>query len=276
MNKSIKVKKFNGELVPFEKEKLIASLMHSKAGLPLATEIADEIEGHLFDGAPTDKIYQYAFKLLRKRRRASAARYKIKKAIMQMGPSGYPFEHFISHIFQHDGYTCEVGVLMDGNCVKHEVDVLARKPGLCYLVECKFHNGQGKANDVKIPLYIHSRFNDLVRKMSVTEPDTKFVGWIFTNTRFTSDAIDYARCNDLRLVSWNYPPERCLKDRITQSGLFPITVMTTLTKKEKDKLLAEGIVLCRELQEQFSILQKFGFAKNKLARVQEELDDLCN
>ena len=52
--------------------------------------------------------------------------------------------------------------------------------------------------------------------------------------------------------------------------------MTTLTKKEKDKLLAEGIVLCRELQEQFSILQKLGFAKNKLARVQEELDDLCD
>ncbi|HLR91356.1 MAG TPA: hypothetical protein VK040_10390 [Balneolaceae bacterium] len=70
---------------------------------------------------------------------------------------------------------------------------------------------------------------------------------VYTNTRFTSDAIQYGKCVGLLLTSWDYPRGNGLKDRIDKSGLHPLTALTTLTKAEKTKLLDEGIVLCKEL-----------------------------
>ena len=94
MKKSIKVKKYSGESVDFERTKLIESLMKSGADSALANQIADEVEKRLFEGISTKKIYQIAYNRLKKRQRTSATRYKIKKAIMELGPSGFPFEQF--------------------------------------------------------------------------------------------------------------------------------------------------------------------------------------
>jgi hypothetical protein len=74
------------------------------------------------------------------------------------------------------------------------------------MVECKFHGSVNAASDVKVPLYIHSRYNDLrgtTRHFS--NSDTISHCWIATNNRFTSDAIAYASCVDIQLLSWDYP-----------------------------------------------------------------------
>lgn len=277
MNKSIKVKKFSGELVDFDVNKLKRSLKNANANTKLVDQITDEIEKELFYGISTKKIYDKAFKLLKSRRRPSASRYKLKKAIMELGPSGFPFENYIGHIFKHDGYDVNVGIVMNGNCVTHEVDVLACKEERCYIIECKYHNSQGKANDVKIPLYIHSRFNDIKSQLEFdgSQPFTDYQGWIFTNTRFTSDAMDYAKCAGLQLVSWDYPETKSLKYRINKSRLFPITVLTSLTKREKQQFLEEGVVLCKEIYEAPELLEKNGFSKTRIRKIREDIQDLC-
>lgn len=277
MNKSIKVKKFSGELVDFEVDKLKRSLKNANADHDMVDQITAQIEDELFHGISTKKIYDKAFKLLKSRKRPSASRYKLKKAIMELGPSGFPFENFIGHIFSHDGYDTKVGVVMNGNCVTHEVDVLACKDERCYIIECKYHNSQGKANDVKIPLYIHSRFNDVKSRLDsdVSFKFTKYQGWIFTNTRFTADAMDYAKCAGLQLVSWDYPENKSLKYRINKSRLFPITVLTSLTKREKQQFLKEGVVLCKEIYEAPELLEKNGFSKTRIRKIREDIKDLC-
>lgn len=277
MNKSIKVKKFSGELVAFDRNKLIRSLKNAKADEPLIKSILKEIEGELYDGIPTKQIYDKAFHLLKRKRRPSASRYKLKKAIMELGPSGFPFEQYIGHIFRDDGYSADVGIIMEGNCVTHEVDVLACKETRCYIIECKYHNTQGKTNDVKVPLYIHSRFNDIKRKLE-QDPHNEFIdyqGWIFTNTRFTLDAIAYAKCSGLQLVSWNYPEHKSLKYRINKSRLFPITALTSLTKREKQAFLQQGIVLCKEIYESPELLLNNGFTKLRANKIREDIADLC-
>lgn len=278
MKESIKVRKYSGELVDFDESKLIRSLKNAKADHDLANKIVVSIEKELYAGMSTREIYNKAFKLLKSNRRPSAARYKLKKAIMELGPSGFPFEHFIGHIFRHDGYTADVGVIMQGNCVTHEVDVLACKEDKCYIIECKYHNSQGKANDVKIPLYIHSRYNDIKRQLEQDETNsyTKYQGWIFTNTRFTLDAIAYAKCSGLQLVSWDYPENKSLKDRINKSRLFPITTLTSLTKKEKQVFLEQGVVLCKEIYEKPELLHNNGFSKMRIKKIQDDIDDLCD
>ena len=75
-----------------------------------------------------------------------------------------------------------------------------------------------------------------------------------TNTRFTSDAEQYAGCYGLRLLAWDYPGKGNLRERIELSGLYPITCLYSLTRKEKETLLADNIVLCRELIENPELL----------------------
>jgi len=277
MKKPIKVKKFSGELVDFDERKLVNSLKAAQANHNLATKIVKEVNQSLYDGMSTKEIYQKAFKLLKKQR-PSAARYKLKRAIMELGPSGFPFEKYIGHILKFDGYDTEVGIIMQGNCVTHEIDVLAKKDDRCYVIECKYHNSQGKPNDVKIPLYIHSRFNDIHNRLKAMDPDSgiKYSSWIFTNTRFTGDAIAYAKCSGMQLISWDYPENKSLKYRINKSGLFPITSLTSLSKREKSLLLDEGIVLCQEINQNPAILNKFGISNTKIKKVLEDIKELCD
>ena len=100
---------------------------------------------------------------------------------MELGPAGYPFERFIGAILEHQGYHVEVGQLVKGYCVRHEVDVIADRDDRRYMVECKFHTRQAHNSDVKVSLYIHSRFNDIRKngsnRMEWTINSTR-VGWL--------------------------------------------------------------------------------------------------
>lgn len=277
MKKTLKIRKYSGELVDFDEQKLLTSLKNARADHNLAKMIINEIMQDLYEGITTKEIYDKAYKLLKSKRRPSASRYKLKRAIMELGPSGFPFENYIGSIFKHDGYSAEIGIVLEGNCVTHEVDVFACKDERCYIIECKYHNSQGKKNDVKVPLYIHSRFNDIKRKLEQdrTNGFRDYKGWIFTNTRFTLDAIAYAKCAGLQLVSWDYPAGKSLKHRINKSRLFPITALSSLTKREKQIFLEQGVVLCKEIYENPCLLEDNGFSKTRVKNIQEDIKDLC-
>lgn len=276
MKRSIKVKKYSGDIVDYDESKLIASLKNAKADHDLAVQIVHEVRNSLYDGISTKEIYEKAFRMLKSRQRPSAARYKIKRAIMELGPSGFPFEKFIGHILKSEGFVTEVGIIMRGNCIDHEVDVLAKKEDICHIIECKYHNLQGKPNDVKIPLYIQSRFTDIGRHLKNSKQDQlQYKGSIFTNTRFTADAISYAKCIGLELVSWDYPENNSLKYRINKSKLFPITSLTSITKKEKVEFLERGVVLCKEIYENPAHMEKMKFSDVRVKKILSDITDLC-
>jgi len=277
-DKPIEIKKASGEYVDFDESKLRHSLERSGASESEISQVVGEINALLYGGISTEEIYKKAFSLLRKSSRAKAARYKLKKAIYELGPTGFPFERFVGEILKFEGFKTQVGVIVKGHCVNHEVDVIAEKEEQHYMVECKFHSDQGNHCDVKIPLYIQSRFLDLERQWK-NHPghDVKFhQGWIFTNTRFTPDAIRYGNCVGLRLVGWNYPKQGSLKDRIDVSGLHPVTCLTTLTKFEKEKLLDKQVVLCKELCHRPTLLEEIGIHKQRKKRILKEAHDLCD
>ena len=66
------------------------------------------------------------------------------------------------------------------------------------MVECKFHAGRDANSDVKVPMYIFSRFNDLKEKKYPIFSNRDMISkcWIVTNNRFTSDAVNFAKCSD--------------------------------------------------------------------------------
>jgi len=277
MKNSINIVKYSGDVVAFDVDKLINSLRRAKANEELIQQIVTKIQFDIYEGITTKKIYQMAFKMLKGKSRVSASKYKLKKALMELGPSGFPFEKLVGKIMAHEGFETKVGVIVQGNCVQHEVDVIALKDNNHYMIECKYHSDQGRFCNVKIPLYIHSRFLDVEKQWERQKGHEAKLhkGGVYTNTRFTTDAIQYGKCVGLLLTSWDYPIGSGLKDRIDKLGLHPLTALTTLTKAEKTKLLDTGIVLCKELHENPSLLEKIGVPKPRHKTILEDSEKLC-
>ena len=168
--------------------------------------------------------------------------------------------------------------MIQGDCVQHEVDVFAKKNGLLAVIECKFHGEEGRNCNVKVPLYIHSRYNDIKSHWENKKSNTFTMdrGWVVTNTRFTEDALAYGKCVDLYLLSWDIPKEDGLKDRIDRLGLYPITVSTLLSKREKQFLLSRDVVLCRQLLNDSFFLDHLEVSEPRKEKIMKELRQLCN
>lgn len=274
---NISVIKASGDSVPFSEDRLRKSLLRSGASHDQVERILDEIRGQLFEGMPTKKIYKIAFALLKEGSRHLAARYHLKQAIMELGPSGFPFEQYVAGIMQRQGYSVKTGQFIQGQCVDHEIDVIAEKENNCILTECKYHNYQGVICNVRIPLYIHARFLD-VQKQWCAQPSRRekhFSCRIVTNTRFSEDAIRYAACAGLELLGWDFPVKNSLKEQVDTLGLYPITCLTSLTKAEKQKLLDRKIVLCSELLDNERLIAAIGVRGTRGAVVLNEVEQLC-
>ncbi len=273
----ILITKASGEEVVFEAEKLRNSLAKAGANDETIARILYQIESQLYNGMSTKKIYQLAFGMLKKQSRPTAARYKLKHAIMELGPTGYPFEQFIGEVFKDQGFHVQVGVIEQGHCVTHEVDVLGEKDNRRIAVECKYGNRSEKKVDVRVPMYIHSRFRDLSREWhkSPAHKDKQHEGWIVTNTSFSEDAIRYGVCAGLHLIAWDFPKKGNLKDMIDYCHLHPITSMTSLTQKEKQGLLGGGIVLCRDLVGNRQVLESVMIPHARIRQVLDEAAGLC-
>lgn len=274
----IDVIKASGEKVKFSLKKLSSSLKRSGADNSIVKQIINKVRDELYQGISTKEIYNRAFALLKKEKSYLASKYKLKKAIYELGPTGLPFEHFVSSILKYSGYNTLVGEVLQGKCVTHEIDVVAHKNGESTLIECKFHSEQGFKCNVKVPLYINSRYQDIKAYWgSNSKKDTTLTqGWVVTNTRFTKAALKYGNCCGLYLLSWDYPKDNGLKDRIDRLGLYPITVSTLLTNREKQFLLSRDMILCRELAGDSFYLDHLGISEVRKKRILNEIKLLCN
>ncbi|MDP2089676.1 MAG: restriction endonuclease [Flavobacteriaceae bacterium] len=277
-DKKVVVKKSSGDFEPFSTQKLKKSLQISGVTNEEIDTIVEYIKLQLYDGISSKEIHEKAFFLLKKSNRICASKYSLKRAIFDLGPTGYPFERLISALLRHKGYKTKVGVILQGECVAHEIDVLAEKDENTYAIECKFHSNPNYACNVKIPLYINSRFIDVQKQWNKNSEKTTYLkqGWLVTNTRFTEDAINYAKCVGLTLFSWDYPKDNGISKNIDEFGLYPITVLTTLTKLEKKQLIDKNIILIKELLETPDTLKQLEISPVRIERIVTEVQKLCS
>ena len=275
--KPIFIKKNSFDVEPFSTQKLEHSLLRSGASEEEIENIISKIQPEIYDGISSNEIYKKAFAYLKKTNRTSASRYSLKRAIFDLGPTGYPFERLVAALLREKGFKTSVSVILNGECVTHEIDVLAEKEGSVYAIECKFHSDANAVSNVKIPLYINSRFLDIQKQWNTNSKNTTHLkqGWLVTNTRFTIDAINYAKCVGLTLLSWDYPLNNGIKDNIDSFDLYPITTLTTLTLKEKHQLIENDIVLVKELYKTSYLLKKIGISEIRIKRVLDEITHLC-
>lgn len=268
--------KGDGEREEFDVSKLERSLSHAGADEFLAKKIAKEIAAGVREGMTTTEIYKKAFALLHKEEHVAAARYSMRRAILDLGPTGFPFEKFIAELFRARGYETSHNVLVKGRCAEHEVDVVLKNAKHTVGAELKFHNTPGFKTDLKTALYVRARYWDIQwgaedrkEKSGIDE------GWLITNTKFTTKAIQYAECSGIRLLGWNYPRGAGLADMIRESGVYPVTVLTTLSNAEKGRLLANGVSLCRMVMSDPASLAAAGITGDKVSAAVSESTALC-
>ncbi len=268
---TVLVSKIDGTTEPFEPAKLRFSLTRAGAGEDVVDKISEDIQKILYSGIATSQIYRKAFILLQEYRRGVAARYSLKRAIDEFGPSGFPFEAYLGKLFETEGYTARVDQIVKGGCVEHEVDVVLTKKRERIYVEAKFHNNPGYKTDLKTVLYVKARIDDIQKAM----PNVPIRGLVVTNTKFTSKAIQYAECVGLELLGWDYPSQKDLHMRIDMAKLYPITALTTLTKVEKVALLNKKVVLCSDISLNSRALAVAGIRGKRANVVLEEVGALC-
>lgn len=274
----ILIVKASGETEPFSEEKLRRSLLRAGATASNAEKIIGHIVGELKNKTTTQQIYRHAFSLLRKYERPVAGRYSLKQSIMKLGPGGHAFERLVGELFNVDGFSVEVGKIVLGSCVSHEIDVIALKENKHIMVECKFHNQPGVKSDIKIALYVQARFED-VQKVWLNNPghaDKFHEVWLVTNTKLTSEAIRYADCVGMKVLGWDHPAGDGIEVRIDRAGIHPITCLTTISESHKQQLIKNKIVFCKELISQKHLLKSLGLTVDKVLATIEEIHQLCH
>lgn len=268
--------KADGTRELFDKEKLLRSLHKIGTEKIVAESIVRKIEDNLTEGDTTKEIYRQAFSLLKKHERPIALRYSLKRAIAELGPSGFPFEKFVSEMYKAQGYNTLTDQIAIGRCVPHEIDVVAYNDKELFMMEAKFHTDFGSSSDLKVVLYVKARFEDLEKgTYKYGGKERKMTkGILITNTKFSSTAIQYGECNNLNMIGWNYPQENNLHHMIMKYNLVPITVLTSITQSDKKMFLANDIVLSKQIGD-FGLLKSYGFDDLKAQAVIKEVYDLC-
>jgi Holliday junction resolvase len=274
---NIQIKKASGIIQDFDSRKLLESLLRSGAERAQAEEIVEKIIPEITPYTSTKKIYRLAHRYLRRFNRVSGLRYSIKRGLSRLGPSGYPFEKYVGELLKQHGYRVDVDVIMEGKCVKHEIDVFAVNDSEVVLVECKYRNSAENPPDVKIALYVHARFQDLSPAIGSDNPGKGFSGWLVTNTRFTSDAIQYAQCAGVRIKSWRYPENDSLEKMIEGKKLYPVTIMSTLSSAQIKRLIEHHVILMKDLagMNEQDIQSLLSVSHAKALALKKQAEELC-
>lgn len=273
------ITKADGTQEQFKPQKLRASLRRAGASKNETDRIVKHIEESLTEGDKTQVIYRDAFKMLQKDTHPSAAiaaKYSLRRALFGLGPTGFPFEDFLGRLYQKEGYEIRTGILVEGKCATHEIDLAAFKENDSFVAEAKFHARQGIRSDLQVAMYSYARFLD-IKARPVCPDDICGVKRlvVITNTKFTSMAIRYAECVGIDLISWGYPKGGTLQQRIEKAGIYPITVLTTLSKAQKQQLIATGAILCEDITKNPQVLKQLGISSQKMHLALEEAKALC-
>ncbi len=250
--------KSTGEKETFQPDKITESIKRAGGDEQIAQEAEQKVEEKLTEIETSEDIQKHLQKFLRKKNRPLADRYNLKKAIFDFGPTGFPFEQYIAQLFERLGFTTQTNQIIQGKCVGHEVDVVAYQNNKKHMVEVKFHNNRGISSNVKIPLYVKARFDDIkTRNTNFVEP------WIVTNTRLTSDAESYAICENISFLSWKQPKGQGLAKLIDAHNLHPITALSQLKNHHKKLLIKNNVVLVEQILENPKNLDRLNLPRKK-------------
>ncbi len=266
----IYVIKQSGEKELFSEEKVLSSMQ--RVGVPesLRPQALSHIKNILHNNIKTSEIFSHILEYLKNKDKKSSIRFRLKQAIFDLGPTGFPFERFMERVFQNMGYKTQVDLILQGECVAHEIDIFLEKDGKKEIVEAKFHNQQGIKTEIHVSLYTYARFLDVKEKNNIDKV------WLITNTKLTEEAVAYCNCKGIKIIAWNYPQNASLQDLVEDPKTYPITILHDLSDREKQLLLEKNIIFCDQLLNTKDSDIEGIINKERIARIKMGAQIICS
>jgi len=244
---AIFVTKADGKKELFDREKVVRTCLRMGAARQVAETVAKKIETSLYDGIETQKILQMIFRQLSRHEPVVKHKIDLRKALSLM-KSKPDFEFFIRALLSEHGYEVTPNQILNGKCVEHEVDAIARKDGLTYIVEVKHHSNYHVLTGLDVSRVARAVFEDVTEGFELRLNSLKIdKAMIVCNTKFSEHAERYAECRGIKNIGWNSPPDLNIQTMITEKKLYPITYLKGLTIKTTERLTQAGIILLKQL-----------------------------
>ena len=235
----MKVIKNSGDKEKFDSKKIYNTILSAGGSRKIAKETISLAKKKFKENATTKEILEFVLNNLKKEP-GLKQRYDLKRAIMSLGPTGFPFEQFFAKLLENYGYKTKTDQKLRGKKIIQEVDIVATKDKK-YMVECKYHNDLGTITRLHPAMYTYARFLDL-NKYSFDEP------WLVTNTKCSWDAINYASGVNLKITSWNFPKNDSLQKLIQDKNLYPVTILIGVDEEIKKSLFGAGFIVLKDLE----------------------------
>jgi hypothetical protein len=243
----VRVTKADGTKQRFDCAKVVRTCLSMGASPAVAEAIAEKIEAKARDGIESRKILQMIFRQLRHYHPAVTRHIDLRKALSRM-KSQPDFERFIRTVLREHGYEVTPNQIIRGKCVEHEVDAVARKDGVTYLVEVKHHFNYHTPTGLDISRIARAVFEDVTEgaKLGLNTFNIDRA-MIVCNTKFSEHAELYGQCRGIQQIGWSAPPDQNLRAMITGKKLYPVTYLSGLTAATRRKLASAEIVLLKHL-----------------------------
>jgi len=241
--------KADGRSQLFVRRKVTQTCIRLGAQQKEAEAIADKVEKKIYDGIPTKRILSMIFKYIRKDQPAVKHQICLRKALSLIEPKP-DFERYVQLLLEENDYEVYPNKIIRGKCVEHEVDAVAVKDGLTYIVEVKHKYNYHTPVSLDISRIARAVFEDLVEGYELGRNDIKVdKALIVCNTKLSDHAIEYSKCREIDHICWSSPKDFDLQTMIERKKLFPITHIRGLTKVNKERLSSAGIILLKQLSE---------------------------
>jgi hypothetical protein len=243
----VNVTKWDGRLEPFDRRKIYKTLLRLGASTNVAEEISKEVESKIYDGIKTKEVLDVAFGLLGERKPSAVHMKDLKTALGAMIPMP-DFEEYVRILLRAKGYKVAPNKVIQGFCVTHEIDGILEKDGETIYLEVKNHSNPHISTPFNVTLAAKAKWDDIQRGYDKELNEHSFDRvLIVCNTRLTKHAEDYARCTGLDHVGWNAPKGAGIDSIISETRIYPVTILRTLTDNDHHKLSEAGIITLNQL-----------------------------
>jgi len=275
---SVTVKKADGYLQQFDREKVVRTCLRMGASKKLAYDIAARIERRLYNGIPTARILQMIFQQMREHKPGIGNLFDLRKGLSLMS-SKPEFEVYIQAILGHNGFEVSPNQILKGRCVEHEVDALAKKNGFTYFVEAKHHSNYHTPTGLDESRIARAVLEDVNESYALGKSDLKIdQAMIVTNTRYSDQAIQYGRCRNILQIGWSSPIDHGLQNMIEGKRLFPLSCLRDLEVDARIRLAESGIILFEQMsrEDEAELSRKTGLPKEFLKTIKEKIEPLAH
>ena len=253
------ITKADGNKEGFDKKKIIRTCLRAGADRKTAEEIAGYVEKQINNGDTTRKIYKLILAELEKGEDKTAFAYRLREAVSELPP--VTFEHFTKRILELHGYKCTWNRLIKGECITHQVDIVAKKEDKLFLVECKHHTNHHRLCGLGKALQLWARLDDIQNGFKNGKNKYNFTqAWLFNNTKFSNHVKQYANAKNIKLSGWRYKGNDSVECMVHEKKVYPITLLK-IDSQLKEKLMANNMFTFLDIAHKKDELRKLVGAK---------------